>query len=327
MPKQPLISIIVPICNELKNIPLLYKALDTYTKKLPFRFEMLFVDDGSTDGSLVKLEEITKGNKSVRILEFARNFGKEAAVTAGLHAAKGDAAIMMDADLQHPPKLLSTFIAKWQAGADVVVGVRAYSKDESWFKKFASAWFYRIFRVIASTDVIPRATDYRLLDRCVLTAFNSFTERDRMTRGLIDWLGFQRDYVHFESPPREHGKASYSYKKLFGLAISSFTAHSMLPLRLAGYLGFVILMISGPLGVFVYVEKYILSDPYGLNITGTAVLAIILLFLIGIVLVCLGLVALYIARIHTEVTNRPLYIIRARSTPIEERVLNEEMES
>lgn len=308
-----LISIIVPIHNESQNIPLLYSAILQQFKKLSnYQFELVMVDDGSRDDSLNRLEQLARKDSRLRVLEFARNFGKEAAISAGLHEAKGDAAILIDADLQHPPKHLKSFLDKWKKGADVVVGVREYSDSESWFKKTTSALFYRLFGMVSTTEVVPHATDYRLLDRSVIDNFARMTEHGRITRGLIDWLGYKRDYVEFEAPPRVHGEAQYTVGKLFKLALDSFTSHSLLPLKLAGYLGIGIIICTVPLGLFMYVEKYLLGDPLGLRFTGTAMLAVLIIFLVGIILFCMGLMALYIARIHTEVMNRPLYVVRGR---------------
>lgn len=305
-----MVSIVIPIYNEAPNVEPLYKKIKSTIKKLPQKFELIFVDDGSSDNSAKTLHTMANKDASTHVVELARNFGKEIAVTAGLHAARGDAAIIMDADLQHPPELLPQFINEWKKGADVVVGVKKYSKDESWFKRFSSKMFYSVLGNISSAQITPHASDFRLINRDVIDAFKAFTERNRMTRGLIDWTGFNRHYVYFEAPPRLYGEARYSYRKLFGLAINSFTAYSMLPLKFASWLGWSILLISSFLGLFVVVEKYVLGDPMLLNITGTAFLAIMLLFLVGVVLICLGFVAMYIARIHEEVINRPLYIVK-----------------
>jgi polyisoprenyl-phosphate glycosyltransferase len=305
-----LISIVVPIYNEALNVPVLVAQLGKEADNLAYDFEFVLVDDGSRDESVAVVRELIAREPRIRLIEFARNFGKEPAVAAGIHAAKGDGVIIMDADLQHPPSLLPHFIEKWENGADVVIGVRKYSKKESWFKKTASNWFYKIMQRIAHTQITPHATDYRLLDRCVVDEFNALTEHNRINRGLIDWLGFHRDYVHFVAPLRLHGEASYTFKKLVALAINSFTAYSMLPLRLAGYMGVMILLVSAPAIIFIVIEKHIMDDPFGLHITGAATLAVILLFLVGVILACLGLVALYIAHIHAEVVNRPLYISR-----------------
>jgi dolichol-phosphate mannosyltransferase len=288
----------------------LYRAVKAIIKKLPQSFELIFVDDGSSDDSVKRIKKVAKQDKEVRVVELARNFGKEIAVTAGIHAAHGDAAVIMDADLQHPPELLPKFIDEWEKGADVVVGVKEYSSDESWLKKATSKGFYSVLGMVSSASITPHASDFRLINRKVIDAFKSFTERNRITRGLIDWTGFERHYVYFVAPPRLHGEAGYSYRKLIQLAMNSFTAYSFLPLKIAGWLGWFILIASFLLGSYMFVEQYMLGDPLALNISGTAKLAVILLFLVGVVLICLGFVAMYIARIHEEVLNRPLYIIK-----------------
>lgn len=315
MAKQQCISIIVPVHNEEKNIPLLYDEVIDAIRRVRYAFEFIFVDDGSEDATSKEIRKLAKKDARVQLVEFARNFGKEAAVSAGLHKASGAAAIILDGDLQHPPALIPQFIEKWRKGADIVVGVKRYSREESWFKRASSGWFYALLDKVANARITPHATDYRLLDRCAIQAFSRFTERNRLTRGLIDWLGFDRQYIHFQAPPRRHGTASYSYGKLFKLAMNSFTAYSLAPLKFAGYLGIFILALTGPLSIGMYVEQYVLKDPLNLHITGTAFLAMLILFLIGIVLACLGLVSLYIARIHDEVVNRPLYILKREPEP------------
>lgn len=318
-----LISVVVPIHNEALNIPMLYQELDTHTRSLPYKFEFIFVDDGSQDNSMEVLQKVSRKDRRVHLIEFARNFGKEAAVSAGLHSSHGSAAVILDADLQHPPSLINKFIATWKQGADVVVGVKRYGDKEGWFKRFSSGLFYRILSAVSHTSITPHASDYRLLDRKVIRAFCRMTERNRMTRGIIDWLGFKREYIHFEAPPRAAGTASYGYRQLFRLAFNSLTAYSLLPLRVAGYLGAAILTIATPAGAFLMLETYVLNDPLNWQITGTAMLALMILILIGVVLGCLGLVSMYIANIHAEVTNRPLYVVRKEvaeplETPVEE---------
>lgn len=306
-----ILSIIVPVHNEEQNIPLVYDELVKVFQGLSrYDYEVIFVDDGSRDGSWQQIEYLCRRDGKVRGLQFARNFGKEIATTAGIHHAKGDAVKIIDADLQHPPELIPVFVEKWEKGSDIVIGVRSTNQEEGAIKKYGSYFFYRILSAISETPIIPQGTDFRLMDRKVVNEFNRFSEKNRITRGLIDWLGFKRDYVKFDAPARQHGEASYSPLKLLKLAFSSFISHSMFPLRLAGYLGLGIIGLSGPLGLFIFVEKYLLGDPWNMRFSGPAILAVILLFLVGIVLVCLGLIALYIANIHTEVTNRPMYVIR-----------------
>ena len=315
------ISVIIPIFNEEKNINNLYQRLKKVFDSLSdnFLYEFILIDDGSNDNSVLEIEKLTAKDNSVKLIEFSRNFGKEIATTAGLNHAKGEAAIMIDADLQHPPEIIAEFIDKWQAGAEVVVGVRTDKKGESIIKKMCSKIFYKIMNLIGETKLVAGATDFRLIDRQVINEFNRFTEHNRITRGLVDWMGFRREYVQFQNNPREHGHASYSYLKLTRLAISSFVSHSLFPLKFAGYLGIVITICSGVMGLFVVIEDVILKDPLSLQISGTASLGILIIFLVGIILIGLGFIALYIGNIHAEVTNRPLYIIeKTRNLKISE---------
>jgi dolichol-phosphate mannosyltransferase len=280
---------------------------------------MLFVDDGSKDDSATVVRHCAKRDRRIRLIQLARNFGKEAAMSAGLHAARGDAAIIIDADLQMPPSLLNQFIKRWRGGAEVVVGVFA-RRNMSRLHTWGSHLFYRIMQLISHTKITPHATDYRLLDREVIDAFNGMTERNRITRGIIDWLGFKRAYIYFEQAPRKYGQPTYNLKKLITLAINSFTSFSLVPLTLAGYLGLFILLFSAPLGIFLAAERFVLHDPLHWGINGTTMLAVMILFLVGMVLACLGLMSLYIAHIHEEVTNRPLYIVRRNRTRIPKEV-------
>jgi polyisoprenyl-phosphate glycosyltransferase len=273
---------------------------------------LILINDGSTDNSRNVVLGLVDQDQHLKYLEFSRNFGKEIATSAGLFHARGQAAIILDADLQHPPELIPEFLDKWEAGADVVIGVRNKNSGEGLVKKLGSVLFYQIMSTIGNTQIMPRATDFRLLDRKVINEFNRFTERTRLTRGLIDWLGFQTDYVYFEARERLNGEAAYSFMRLLKLAFSAFVSHSLFPLKLAGYLGIIITLISGFLGLFMFTEKYILNDRLGLNFSGPALLAVFTLFLVGIILCCLGLIALYIASIHSEVVNRPLYVIKSK---------------
>lgn len=270
------------------------------------------MNDGSTDSTQTHLEALAAKDGRVRIIEFSRNFGKEAATTAGFHEALGDAALAIDADLQHPPALIPDFLVKWHAGADVVVGVRNNNASDSGAKKLGSVIYYKLMNRLSETTITPRATDFRLLDRIVIDEFKKLAEHNRMTRGLIDWLGFKRDYVYFAAPEREHGVATYSFWKLVKLATESFIAHSLVPLRLAGYLGVLITLLAGALGVFMFLDRYVM--PWGFHFSGPAILATILLFLVGIILIALGLLSFYIGHIYQETQDRPLYIVRSRTT-------------
>ena len=303
------ISIIVPMYNEATNVRPLYDELKTaMSRQHKYRFEVIFVDDGSQDNSAREAKLLAHRDRRLRVLELSRNFGKEPAMTAGLHAARGDAALILDADLQMPPRLMGKFIQKWEEGSEVVVGVFA-RRNTSALHKLGSRIFYRTMQLIAHTEITPHATDYRLLDRKVVNEFNRLTEHNRITRGLIDWLGFRRSFIRFEQQERLSGKPSYSFRKLAHLAMNSFTAYSLVPLKLAGYLGITILVVSLPIGAFMFYERVANHWP----IHGTAFLAIMLVSMVGVVLACLGLISLYIAHIHAEVTNRPLYIVREQT--------------
>lgn len=305
-----MISVVVPVYNEAATIVEFYRTLSKVTGTLPYDFKIFFIDDGSTDDTAARIVSLDKTTVDYQLLRLSRNFGKEAAVSAGLAHADGEAAIIIDADLQHPIEKIPEFIAAWEQGADVVVGVRRGAGDGRWFKRITSALFYRLIKLVSKTGIIPHETDYRLLTREVIDQYNALTEHNRITRGLIDWLGYDRAIVYFDARERLQGEPKYSYRKLTRLAINTFVSHSFFPLRFAGYLGVFIVLISGLLGGFVLIEDIIMHDPLGLNITGTGMLALTILFLVGVILSCLGLFGLYIASIQDEVANRPLYIIR-----------------
>jgi dolichol-phosphate mannosyltransferase len=310
------ISIVVPAYNESKNILHFYEEISKILNSLPsYQFTLLFVNDGSRDDTLTQIKSLptTSRNVSVNFLDFSRNFGKEAATSAGLaNSLQADAVMMIDADLQHPVELIPDFIAKWETGSEVVVGIRTENKKIGLVKELGSSVYYKIMNSISETDITPKATDYRLLDQKVVEEFAKLTEHSRITRGLIDWMGYRRDYVYFKANERFAGEASYSKIKLLKLALSSFVAHSLLPLKFAGYLGLTTTLLSGTLGLFMIIEKYILNDPLSLGISPITQLTTLIVFLIGIILCCLGLVALYIGLISTETQNRPLYIIREK---------------
>jgi dolichol-phosphate mannosyltransferase len=307
--EKKLLSIIVPVYNEEKNVPLFYEKIQAVLNSLNYSWEIIFVNDGSRDKSILELEKIERNDPRVRVIDFSRNFGKEIAVTAGINTCTGASCIILDADLQHPIERIPDFIEKWEKGAEVVVGVREKSKKEKLIKKMGSYFFYKMINRISDMEIVTRATDFRLLDRVVIDEFNKLTEKNRMTRALIDWLGFRREYIYFTANERVHGVPTYDFWKLVRLAFNSMISFSLFPLKLAGYLGIIITFLSGLLGLFIMINRYITKDFY---FSGPAILAVVILFLIGIVLICLGLIALYIANIHAEVTNRPMYIVRKK---------------
>jgi glycosyltransferase involved in cell wall biosynthesis len=305
--KQKLISVVVPVFNEEKNIPLLHAELEKVLESLPYDHEIVFVNDGSSDGTAEQIAILRTQDPRIRYREFSRNFGKEIATTAGLHYASGDAVLIIDADLQHPPRVIPQFISEWEKGFEVVVGMRTKTNDTA-FRKAASKVFHSIMSIISDTELVSGETDFRLIDRAVLDEFNKFTEHSRMTRGLINWIGFRRGHVYFEAEERKHGKSTYNLVGLIRLAVSSIVQHSLFPLRLGAYFGALIVVVSGALGIVMFLDKFVTH--WGFNFSGPAILGDVLLFLVGIILMAIGILAVYIGNIHLEVRNRPLYIIR-----------------
>ena len=272
--------------------------------------DYIFVNDGSPDDSLDVLRELAATDPHVKVLDLSRNFGKEIALTAGVHEAEGaDAVICMDADLQHPPELIPTLLEKWREGAEVVVTIRISIEKQRWLRQVGSHSYYWLMSKISGLPMVAQTTDFRLYDRKVVAAFKHATERERMFRGIMDWMGFRRVYVEFRADARHDGEAGYSYGKLLRLAINSITAFSLWPLRITGYLGILISGISGLLMLWMLINYLLRSE---VLYTPLAIVVVANTFLIGIVLMAIGLVAMYIGTIHTEVINRPLYIVRER---------------
>ncbi|MFZ1987936.1 MAG: glycosyltransferase family 2 protein [Minisyncoccia bacterium] len=311
-PANKSLSIVIPAFNEEGNIEPIYKAVARVLEEdlSSYTATIIFVDDGSSDGTASKIHALAQEDARVSLIGLSRNFGKEVALTAGIHAATGDAIVTLDADLQHPPQVIASLVRSWEEGNEVVIGIRTKEGGEPILRQAGSHLFSFFMRRLSEVPSVRGASDFRLIDRKVAEAFKQFGEHRRITRGLIDWLGFRRVFVAFVAPERVRGAVRYSYPKLFGLAFSAIVAHSFFPLRLVGYLGIIITPLAMALGLFVIVEQPILGDPLGLEVSGTAMIAIFILFLVGIILISLGLMALYIEGIKSEVTGRPLYVVR-----------------
>lgn len=316
-----LLSIVVPVFNEEDGIVHFHTSL-TYALKeiVNIHYEIIYTDDGSADQTSDIIRDIADSDNTVRIVSLSRNFGKEYALTAGISQARGDAIITIDGDGQHPVSLIAEFVKKWQDGAQVVVGVRKKSTHGSSLKTLRSKLFYRLFNGITGEKLLSGSTDFRLIDREVQQAFLKLGETDRITRGLIDWLGFDRTIVYFDVLNRKFGSASYSSRQLVKLAVNSFVSLSPVPLYVFGYTGVIITALSGILGVTVIIEQLLLNDPLSWKFTGTAMLGILVLFLVGILLTSQGIVSLYISRIHNQSKHRPLYVInRKNSIDVDEK--------
>ena len=305
------IAIVIPVYREAGNLNRLHKRLEEVTSDLTeFAWEYVFVNDGSPDASLEILRKLGASDPKVKVIDFSRNFGKEIALTAGVHHANfADAVICMDADLQHPPELIPMLLAEWQKGAEVVATIRVSIEKQPLMRRLGSHLYYWLMARISGLDMVSQTTDFRLYDKKVISAFQQATERERMFRGIMDWLGFRKVYVPFRAEARTEGTAGYSYAKLWRLAVNSITSFSLLPLRLTGYLGAFIAGGSGLLLAWMLAVKIFWTDAM---YTPLAIVVVANTFLIGIVLMAIGMVALYIGTIHTEVVNRPLYIVRER---------------
>jgi glycosyltransferase involved in cell wall biosynthesis len=305
------ISIVIPVYNERKILLRSLERISTILKEAgsEYHFEIIVVDDGSTDGSDSIVTEYIRSHPEYSLIQFSRNFGKEAALSAGMYQAKGDAVITIDADMQQRPEHILTLISEWEKGNDIVVAVRKSHRGEKLYKRVGAYCFYKLMNIMSDIEIIPYSTDFRIMDRQVVAAFKELGERNRMTRTLIDWLGFKRASFFYESGLRE-GPASYSKFKLIQLALIGVVKNSLLPLKLVSYLGFVTLCMSTILGIIVAVEKYILRSGWGFAFSAADMMTIVIVFLISIMFMSLGILSLYIADIQTEVRQRPLYVIK-----------------
>jgi dolichol-phosphate mannosyltransferase len=303
------LSVIVPAYNEADGLAVFQQSLLSVLKKADINYEVIYVDDGSTDNTAELIRRWHDDDHNIKLISLSRNFGKESALSAGIAAANGDAILMIDGDGQHPVELIPDFLADWQAGAQVVVGLRTGKSGAGWSKRLGSKLFHATFNKLTGQELVSGATDYRLIDRAVQQAFLTLKESDRITRGLIDWLGFRRTYIEFQAKSRQSGSPGYSTRKLMGLAADSFASLTPKPLYMFGYLGVLITIFSFLLGLAVFIEQLLLNDPLHWKFTGTAMLGILLMFLVGIVLMSQGILSLYISHIHDLSKQRPLYII------------------
>jgi polyisoprenyl-phosphate glycosyltransferase len=308
-----LISIVVPAYKESANLPVLVERCAQVAQKLSgeYQLELVIVDDGSPDATWFAIKGLASSDIAVRGLALSRNFGKEIALTAGIHAARGAAVICMDADLQHPPEVIPELIAAWRQGAKVVSTRRRVTKLPL-MRRVGSKIYYWLMRNVAGVNLTSQATDFGLYDRSVVDVFNKMTERSRMFRGMIDWLGSEKAFVEFDSAARLHGDAGYSYRKLFTLAVNSLTSFSLFPLKVTGYLGVVTFLLSSALLLVMLLDRCCFNH---FVFTTLAFVVVANTMFIGVVLMALGLMALYIGVIHNEVINRPLYVVSDTTEP------------
>lgn len=303
------LSVVIPLYNEAAALPTFHAALIEVLKTHSYTYEIMYVNDGSQDSTSRTVHDLARKDDHIRLISFTRNFGKENALSAGILQATGDAIVMLDGDGQHPPELIPIFVKAWQEGAKVVVGLRANHNGEGWLRRAGSWGFYKIFSRMSGQKLVRGTTDFRLIDKTVRAEFVKLQETNRITRGLIDWIGYPQTYIPFQARERQDGKPAYTHKSLVQLALNGFVSLSPTPLYIFGYIGMAITAASGLLGFCVIVEQILLRDPLGWKFTGTAMLSILILFLVGIVLLSQGMTALYVAHIHNQSKRRPLYVI------------------
>ena len=299
-------SIVAPIYNEIDNLSEFYRRIKEVMDSIGEEWELALVDDGCTDGSTEKIRELAKVDKHVRPVIFARNFGHQIAVTAGLDYARGEAIIIIDADLQDPPEVVLDLIEKWHEGYEVVYAVRAEREGESWFKKMTAALFYRIIFRITDVKIPLDAGDFRLLDRKVVKVMNSMRERHRFLRGMASWVGFNQIGVEYKRAARYAGMTKYPFQKMLRLALNAVTSFSYFPLQVATYIGFVaagFAILAIPVVIYMRITG---SQAF----FGQATTLISVLFLGGVQLISLGVLGEYIGRLYDEAKGRPLYIVR-----------------
>lgn len=300
---SPDLSIVIPIYNEAAVLEELLKRLRAALAPLDLDWEVLFVDDGSQDGSWAVLERLAAEDSRVRALGLSRNFGHQRAISAGLEWARGRAVVVMDGDLQDPPELIPELLRRWQQGYEVVYAVRT-RRREPWLMRTAYRIFYRLLSALAEVEIPLDAGDFGLIDRRVLEVMRRMPERSRFVRGLRSWSGFRQIGVPYERAARARGRSKYSWGKLLRLALDGLLAFSSAPLRLATWMGFFVSSISF-VGIVLYLYRYFTTP----RVPGFTTLIIALLFLGGIQLITIGIIGEYIGRIYEEVKQRPLYVV------------------
>jgi dolichol-phosphate mannosyltransferase len=303
MPKY---SLIIPIYNEEETIPELYRRVSDVMDSLDDSVELILINDGSGDRSLKLMRELQERDARVCYISFARNFGHQAAVTAGLNFARGQVIVVLDADLQDPPELIPKMIESWQAGYHVVYAQRTKRKKESWFKRLTAYVFYRLLRRLADVDIPADTGDFCLMDRQVVDVLNSMPERNRYIRGLRAWIGFRQTAVKFERDPRFAGEVKYTFKKSLALAVNSLVSFSKIPLRISTYLGLFSALIALLMALLVLYWR--LQQPDS-PVTGLATILIAVFFLGSVQLISIGILGEYVGRIYEEVKGRPAYTI------------------
>jgi glycosyltransferase involved in cell wall biosynthesis len=303
-PSRPHVSAVVPMFNEAENAALFLAALRDQLAAIASAFEIIVVNDGSADATRAETLRVAPAC-NVLYLELSRNFGKEASLSAGIDAARGDVVVLIDADFQHPVELIPAMLAKWREGYDMVYGVRANRRDEGRVKRAGTAIFYRLLASGSNVDIPPDAGDFRLLDRRVVEALKRLPERTRFMKGLYAWVGFRSTPIEFEVGERAGGKTSYGLRPLARLAFAGITAFTNLPLRAVSGLGFLVSILAIGYGGYVAIERLIIGNP----VPGYATIVVSIMLFAGMQLISIGIVGEYLSRVFDEVKQRPNYVV------------------
>lgn len=304
------LSIVIPCYNESDNLQILHARLLTVLTALPFRIELIYVDDGSKDDTADQVRMLDGSGITLRLIALSRNFGKEIAMTAGLEHTTGDAAIVIDGDLQDPPEVIPLLIAEWLAGFDVVYAQRTLRRGETWFKTLTAKAFYRVIRAISGSVDIPKNTgDFRLLSRRAIDALLLLRERHRFMKGLFSWIGFPQKAVNYERDPRYAGASKWNYWTLWNFSLEGITSFSTAPLRLATYVGACSAGLAFTYGVYIAIKAMLFGDP----VQGYPSLMVVITFLGGVQLVTMGIIGEYLGRTFNEAKQRPLYFVQENS--------------
>jgi dolichol-phosphate mannosyltransferase len=303
-----LVSVVVPAFNEEPNIPKIYQAIGAALAGE--NFELIFVDDGSKDGTAARVRELRAADPSVRLVRFGRNFGHQAALVAGLESARGAAAITLDCDLQHPPELLPQMLAAWRRGARIVQMVRVGSEGAGWYKDLTARLFYRLINLASETPVTPGAADYQLLDREAIEALLRFRDRQPFLRGLVSWLGFDSTRIEYTPRARREGRSSYSYWRMLRLSLHALTGLSSKPLRASFYLGLVTAVFC-----LIYSVFALAALAEGKTLPGWTSVIVLVAFLGAVQLVSVGVLGEYIGRIYEQARGTPRYVVVERDEP------------
>jgi glycosyltransferase involved in cell wall biosynthesis len=301
----PTLSIAIPVYNEADSLPPLRESLERVLESIGVDYEIILVDDGSQDETWAKIAAWHAADGRVRGIRFARNFGKEAALSAGLYQSRGAAVVLMDADLQHPPEIISEFLAKWREGYEMVYAVRTSREGDSTPRRWATRAFYRLFKRIADIDLPPGAGDFRLIDRKVVETLNRMPERLRFMKGLYAWAGCRHTGVPYAPPPRLHGKSAMSMRRLTGFGLDGIVAFSRVPLAISGWIGAAIALTALIYGAFLALRTLIV----GVDVPGYASIMVGVMLLGGVQLLALGVLGAYVGRIYEELKQRPLYVV------------------